>query len=147
MKSTYLLDIFISVYYKTLFQNNFFFRQKLICFSSSPVWTSQTKPRKQNTGESSECSLSSSPTSKVSFVDASHSVLSFSSYLWQSGQICLTCTTVLAVRTQKPLLACCAQTILVLGAQCNMAAFGEVMEKVQIFILCNLEICRTPLER
>uniref|UniRef100_A0A8D0QQL5 Solute carrier family 25 member 17 n=1 Tax=Sus scrofa TaxID=9823 RepID=A0A8D0QQL5_PIG len=32
---------------------------------NSEVWTSQTKPRKQNTGESSERSLSSAPTSEA----------------------------------------------------------------------------------
>ena len=81
---------------------------------SSLVWTSQTQPRKQNTGESSEHSLSPSPASKVSFVDVSHSVLSFNSCLCQ--EVVGFAYLVFLPWQRHPenfSLACCAQTFLI----------------------------------
>lgn len=81
---------------------------------SSLVWTSQTQPRKQNTGESSERSLSPSPASKVSLVDVSHSVLSLNSRLCQ--EVVGFADLVFLPWQWQPerfSLACCAQTFLI----------------------------------
>lgn len=83
----------------------------------------------------------------MSIVGASR-LSSHISHLPGSSWICLTGTTAWQWQPRNLPLACCAQTFLILKALVQL--YDSILEhygKVQVLILCYLQIHRIPLER